>query len=116
MRLGMQAIEDLTGEPAAGLVHRPRQPPDARRLVDDGGFAYDSDYYGDDLPFWMKVRQAPTAPWCPTWSCRTRWTPTTCASRCRRGFRRPTRSSTYLRDSFDALYAEGDPDGLDPGC
>ena len=29
-----------------------------RRLVADyGGFEYDSDYYGDDLPFWMKVRK-----------------------------------------------------------
>ena len=29
-------------------------------MADHGGFAYDSDYYGDDLPFWMEVR-APTA-------------------------------------------------------
>jgi allantoinase len=24
-------------------------------VADYGGFEYDSDYYGDDLPFWMKV-------------------------------------------------------------
>ncbi len=30
----------------------------------------------------------PTATWCRTWSCPTRWTPTTCASRCRRVFAR----------------------------
>ena len=26
-------------------------------MADYGGFEYDSDYYGDDLPFWMKVRK-----------------------------------------------------------
>ena len=26
-------------------------------MADYGGFAYDSDYYGDDLPFWMKVQR-----------------------------------------------------------
>jgi allantoinase len=26
-------------------------------VADYGGFEYDSDYYGDDLPFWMKVRK-----------------------------------------------------------
>jgi allantoinase len=27
-------------------------------VADFGGFEYDSDYYGDDLPFWMKVRKS----------------------------------------------------------
>ncbi len=36
-----------------------RDSPNTRRLVADfGGFDYDSDYYGDDLPFWMKVRKS----------------------------------------------------------
>ena len=26
-------------------------------MADYGGFEYDSDYYGDDLPFWMKVQK-----------------------------------------------------------
>jgi peptidoglycan/xylan/chitin deacetylase (PgdA/CDA1 family) len=26
-------------------------------VADDGRLLYDSDYYGDDLPFWMKVRK-----------------------------------------------------------
>jgi allantoinase len=65
MRLGMEAIERPHRRAAPGLVHRARQPQHARLVADDGGFEYDSDYYGDDLPFWMKVR-APTAPrWYP---------------------------------------------------
>lgn len=27
-------------------------------MADYGGFEYDSDYYGDDLPFWMQVRKS----------------------------------------------------------
>jgi allantoinase len=27
-------------------------------VADYGGFEYDSDYYGDDLPFWMKVQKS----------------------------------------------------------
>ena len=35
-----------------------RDSPNTRRLVvEHGGYEYDSDYYGDDLPFWMEVRQ-----------------------------------------------------------
>ena len=48
-----------------------------------------------------------------TWSCPTRSTPTTCASSQAQGFNTGEHFFTYLRDSFDVLYAEGDPDGLD---
>jgi peptidoglycan/xylan/chitin deacetylase (PgdA/CDA1 family) len=35
-----------------------RDSPNTRRLVaDQGGFEYDSDYYGDDLPFWLQVQK-----------------------------------------------------------
>ena len=57
MRLGMEIIEQLTGERPLGW-YTGRDSPNTRRLVADyGGFEYDSDYYGDDLPFWMKVQQ-----------------------------------------------------------
>jgi peptidoglycan/xylan/chitin deacetylase (PgdA/CDA1 family) len=53
----MEIIEKLTGERPLGW-YTGRDSPNTRRLVADyGGFAYDSDYYGDDLPFWMKVRK-----------------------------------------------------------
>ena len=65
MRLCLQAIEQLTGARcgAEGSVHglgwyTGRDSPRTRRLVaDEGGFEYDSDYYGDDLPFWMQVQR-----------------------------------------------------------
>ncbi|KAG1256825.1 hypothetical protein G6F65_016164 [Rhizopus arrhizus] len=57
MRLGMDAITRLTGTRPLGW-YTGRDSPRTRRLVaDDGGFEYDSDYYGDDLPFWMQVQK-----------------------------------------------------------
>jgi peptidoglycan/xylan/chitin deacetylase (PgdA/CDA1 family) len=53
----MDILTRLTGERALGW-YTGRDSPNTRRLVADyGGFEYDSDYYGDDLPFWMKVRK-----------------------------------------------------------
>ena len=53
-----QAIElhtALTGQPPLGW-YTGRDSPNTRRLVvEAGGFEYDSDYYGDDLPFWTTV-------------------------------------------------------------
>ena len=113
MRVGMaDPSSDLTGERPLGW-YTGRDSPNTRRLVADyGGFEYDSDYYGDDLPFWMQVQQDRRHAWCRSSSCPTRWTPTTCALRCRRASHAATTSSSYLKDSFDVLYAEGDPDGL----
>ena len=89
-----------------------RDSPNTRRLVADyGGFEYDSDYYGDDLPFWLQVQQdrrhAGAAPGRAVHARQ----PTTCASRCRRASRTGDDFFDYLRDSFDVLYAEGARDG-----
>ena len=107
MRLGMQAIEQLTGERALGW-YTGRDSPNTRRLVADyGGFEYDSDYYGDDLPFWMKVKKTDGAvvPHLVV--------PYTLDTNDMRfslpqGFSQAGDFFSYLRDSFDALYAEGD--------
>jgi allantoinase len=107
MRLAIEAIEKLTGERPLGW-YTGRDSPNTRRLVaDEGGFAYDSDYYGDDLPFWMKVRRTDgkvmphlVVPY------------TLDANDMRfalpQGFAQADDFFTYLRDTFDALYAEGD--------
>ena len=48
----------MTGERALGW-YTGRDSPNTRRLVADyGGFEYDSDYYGDDLPFWLQVKKS----------------------------------------------------------
>ena len=111
MRIGMQAIEELTGERPLGW-YTGRDSPNTRRLVADfGGFAYDSDYYGDDLPFWMKVRRTDgmvvpqlILPYTMDTNDMRFGLP--------QGFSQGDDFFTYLRDAFDVLYAEGAPHGL----
>ncbi len=94
MRIGMEIIERLTGERALGW-YTGRDSPNTRRLVaDHGGFLYDSDYYGDDLPLLDRGAEDQTARPCRTSSCPTPSTPTTCASRCHRASRTATSSSS----------------------
>ncbi|HYP84323.1 allantoinase PuuE [Variovorax sp.] len=110
MRLGMEAIERLTGERALGW-YTGRDSPRTRRLVADyGGFEYDSDYYGDDLPFWMKVQKTDgqvvpqlIVPY--TLDCNDM------RFALPQGYSHADPFFQYMKDSFDALYTEGDPDG-----
>ena len=110
MRLGLDAIEKLTGNRPLGW-YTGRDSPQTRRLVaDDGGLLYDSDYYGDELPFWMKVKRSDgtVVPRLVV--------PYTLDTNDMRfslpqGFAQAEDFFIYLRDSFDALYAEGDPNG-----
>ena len=107
MRLGMDAITRLTGARPLGW-YTGRDSPHTRRLVADyGGFEYDSDYYGDDLPFWMKVRktdgsEVPQLIVPYTLDCNDM------RFALPQGFSHADPFYQYLRDSFDALYAEGD--------
>ena len=111
MQLGMAIIEQLTGERAWGW-YTGRDSPNTRRLVADyGGFEYDSDYYGDDLPFWMPVTKSDGS------VVQQLIVPYTLDTNDMRfassqGFAQGEDFFTYLRDSFDVLYAEGDPGGL----
>jgi allantoinase len=106
MRQGLDAIEQLTGTRPLGW-YTGRDSPNTRRLVvDDGQLAYDSDYYGDELPFWMKVQRTDgqVVPHLVV--------PYTMDTNDMRfalpqGFSQGDDFFTYLRDSFDLLYAEG---------
>jgi len=107
MQLGMAAIEALTGERAWGW-YTGRDSPRTRRLVADyGGFEYDSDYYGDDLPFWLQVKKtdgslAPHLVVPYTLDCNDM------RFALPQGFSHGDEFFEYLRDSFDVLYAEGE--------
>ena len=106
MRIGMEIIRQLTGNAPLGW-YTGRDSPNTRRLVvEHGGFRYDADYYGDDLPFWTEVatgdgRRVPhlVVPY------------TLDANDMRfaspQGFNTAQHFFEYLRDSFDVLYAEG---------
>ncbi|MES2090142.1 MAG: allantoinase PuuE [Pseudomonadota bacterium] len=111
MRLGMQLIQDLTGQRALGW-YTGRDSPNTRRLVADyGGFEYDSDYYGDDLPFWTEVSKTNgevvphlVVPYTLDVNDMRFCLP--------QGYSQADDFFTYLRDTFDVLYAEGDRNGL----
>lgn len=95
------AIEKVTGERPAGW-YTGRTSVNTRRLVaETGGFLYDADDYSDDLPFWSRMETGPhlIVPY------------TLDANDMRfaapQGFNTADHFYTYLRDSFDVLYAEG---------
>lgn len=112
---GMAIIEKLTGPllPPEQRIHcagwyTGRDSPNTRRLVaDHGGFAYDSDYYGDDLPFWLTVRKS-DGNTCPhlvvpyTLDCNDM------RFALPQGFSHGDEFFEYLRDAFDVQWAEGD--------
>ena len=106
MQLGMQAIEQLTGKRALGW-YTGRDSPNTRRLVADyGGFLYDSDYYGDDLPFWTQITKTSgevvphlVVPYTLDTNDMRFATP--------QGFNTGEQFLRYLCDGFDVLYAEG---------
>ena len=110
MALGMAAIEQLTGERPLGW-YTGRDSPNTHRLVADfGGFEYDSDHYVDDLPFWMPVTKTDGS------VVQQLIVPYTLDTNDMRfssaqGFAQGDDFFTYLKDSFDVLYAEGDPQG-----
>ena len=106
MRIGVEIIRRLTGQRPLGW-YTGRDSPNTRRLVvEHGGFLYDSDYYGDDLPFWTGVTTADgtTRPHLVV--------PYTLDANDMRfataqGFNTGEQFFAYLRDAFDVLYAEG---------
>jgi putative urate catabolism protein len=116
MREAVDILRELTGAAPLGW-YTGRDSPNTRRLVvEHGGFAYDADHYGDDLPFWTRVDCADA-----TGAAATRphlvvpYTLDTNDMRfaAMQGFNSGTQFFDYLKDAFDVLYAEGDPNGLD---
>jgi allantoinase len=115
MAEAVQIIRDLTGAAPLGW-YTGRDSPNTRRLVvEHGGFEYDADNYGDDLPFWQPVAHlgADGGP-AVTPQLIVPYTLDTNDMRfaAMQGFNSGTQFFDYLKDAFDTLYAEGDPDGL----
>ncbi len=73
-----------------------------RLVAEEGGFAYVADTYADDLPYWMQTggRDQLIVPY--TLDCNDMRFATP------QGFNAGDQFYSYLKDSFDALYAEGE--------
>jgi len=107
MRVATACVRELTGGKWPLGWYTGRDSPNTRRLlVEHGGYEYDSDYYGDDLPFWTRVARVDgessahlVVPYTLDANDMRFATP--------QGFNTATHFYEYLRDSFDVLYAEG---------
>ena len=102
MQLAIQSIKKIFGKRPLGW-YTGRCSPNTRELVmEEGGFLYDSDSYNDDLPYWeVKDKKKQLI------------IPYTLDNNDMRfatnqGFNSGDQFYTYLKDSFDALYREGD--------
>ena len=95
------AHEAATGTRPTGWYLGRCSPNTRRLIVEEGGFLYDADSYADDLPYWDHThgRAQLIVPY------------TLDANDMKfatGGFADADQFFTYLRDSFDMLYAEGE--------
>jgi putative urate catabolism protein len=81
-----------------------RTSPETRQLVlEDGGFLYDTDSYADDLPYWVEgLNDKPHLVIPYTLDANDMRFATN------QGFNSGDQFFTYLKDTFDTLYAEGE--------
>ncbi|GAB2903925.1 allantoinase PuuE [Paralcaligenes sp. KSB-10] len=107
MRRCVEVVSTLLGRHPEGW-YTGRDSPNTRRLVmEEGGFLYDSDYYGDDLPFWTRVEMKDNTkkpqlivPYTLDTNDMRFASP--------QGFNSGEQFFNYLKDAFSVLYAEGD--------
>jgi len=101
MQKAVRAIEKAVGERPLGWYVGRTSPNTRALVVAEGGFLYDSDDYSDELPFWNRQHGKPhlVIPY------------TLDANDMRfvtaHGFSNGAQFLQYLKDAFDALYAEG---------
>jgi putative urate catabolism protein len=103
-------IRELTGSAPLGWYTGRDSPNTRRLLVEHGGFVYDADSYADDLPYWTQVTvgERKVAHLVVPYTLDTNDMRFAAAQ----GFNSGTQFYDYLKDAFDSLYREGDPDGL----
>jgi putative urate catabolism protein len=115
MHEAVQLIRELTGAAPQGWYTGRDSPATRKLVVEHGGFVYDADHYGDDLPFWQKVayqdgegKQAVKPHLVVPYTLDTN----DMRFAAMQGFNSGSQFFDYLKDAFDVLYAEGDPNGL----
>ena len=101
IRLAIESFEKTTGQRPLGWYCRYGPSVNTRELVvEEGGFEYDSDAYNDDLPYYVEVqgKKHLVVPYTPDVNDFCFWNSP--------GFINAGDFLTYMRDSFDTLYAE----------
>ena len=92
---------EVTGERPLGWYTGRCSMNTVRLVAEEGGFAYVADTYDDDLPYWKRVggRDQLITPY--TLDCNDM------RFAIQAGYTAGDQFETYIRDSFDTLYAEG---------
>jgi allantoinase len=114
MAQAIEILREVFGSAPLGW-YTGRDSPNTRRLVvEHGGLLYDSDSYADDLPYWTRVNAGPEEAAREVAHLVVPYTLDTNDMRFAtvQGFNSGTQFFDYLKSAFDALYREGDPDGL----
>ncbi|WP_345796262.1 allantoinase PuuE [Castellaniella sp. MT123] len=94
------SLEKIVGHRPQGWYCRYSPSVNTRRLlVEEGGFLYDSDYYGEELPFWTRVEGKPhlVVPYSLTNN----------DGQYAAGVSTSEQWFGFLKDAFDMLYKEG---------
>ncbi len=102
MQMAIEIHREVTGERPLGWYLGRCSPQSHRIAAEDGGFAYNSDTYADDLPYWDPSYGEPQLmiPYTLDANDMRFATP--------QGFNSGQQFYDYLKDSFDVLYAEGE--------
>ncbi|MCE7028523.1 allantoinase PuuE [Jiella avicenniae] len=92
----------VTGSRPLGIYQGKPSANTLKLVMEEGGFAYSSDSYADDLPYWIEGPNGPhlIIPYTLDTNDMRFATP--------QGFNSGDQFFTYLKDAFDALYAEGE--------
>lgn len=107
LREAVRIIGALCGSAPLGWYTGRDSPRTRALVVEHGGFLYDSDSYADELPYWVRVHERPHLVLPYTLDANDMRFATA------QGFNSGAQFFDYLKDSFDVLYREGDPSGLD---
>lgn len=101
IREAVRIHTEVTGSRPLGFYQGRCSANTLRLTMEEGGFAYSSDSYADDLPYWIKGPKAPFLIIPYTLDANDMRFATA------QGFNSGDQFFAYLRDSFDLLYAEG---------
>ena len=114
MAKAIALLRDTFGSAPLGW-YTGRDSPNTRRLVvEHGGLLYDSDSYADDLPYWTPITVCNAGEPRVVPHLVVPYTLDTNDMRFAtvQGFNAGAQFFDYLKSAFDALYREGDPNGL----
>ena len=102
LQLAIDTHTEAVGERPTGWYLGRTSPNSDRLVAEEGGFVYNSDTYSDDIPYWNYNFEKPQL-----------MVPYTLDANDMRfaspqGFNCGDQFFTYLKDTFDTLYAEGE--------